>query len=161
MTTDPKTLVDALLARVLSYTEDPKLPNDALALARWSLADDGTEVSREVTYGDLRALVAEVERLRAEMTVMADTTAQQVRALEQERHDLTAEVERLRADNARLTKCAIIVNRLAQAWHYGDWKAETHNERRMEELMREFGAWPYRGATERHDAAQRGGVRDA
>ena len=49
---------------------------------------------------------------------------------------LRAEVEALRKDAARL--CGA----LAGSWLYGDWKAETMNEREQEDVMRRLGWWP-------------------
>lgn len=31
---------------------------------------------------------------------------------------------------------------LASAWYYGNWKAETNNEREMQQLMEQAGWWP-------------------
>lgn len=35
-----------------------------------------------------------------------------------------------------------LAEKLSQAWFYGDWKAETANEREMEVIMRKLGYWP-------------------
>jgi len=32
---------------------------------------------------------------------------------------------------------------LASAWHHGNWKAETPNEREMQTIMEKHGFWPY------------------
>lgn len=35
-----------------------------------------------------------------------------------------------------------LADKLSQAWYYGNWKAETANEREMESIMRRLGHWP-------------------
>jgi len=45
----------------------------------------------------------------------------------------------LEADNAKLKQ---MYELLASAWFYGNWKAETHNERLMQKLMEDAGYWP-------------------
>ena len=54
----------AVLDRVRDYLDNPPLPDDALILGQWSLNEDGSETSREVSCGDLRTLLATVEALR-------------------------------------------------------------------------------------------------
>ena len=55
---------------------------------------------------------------------------------------LTEQVEALRADAGCLHIC------LAASWFYGDWKAETANEREMEKLLTKAGWWPISSETE-------------
>lgn len=35
-----------------------------------------------------------------------------------------------------------LAEKLSQSWFYGEWKAETANEREMEVIMRRLGYWP-------------------
>ena len=37
---------------------------------------------------------------------------------------------------------------LASAWFYGGWKAETHNERKMQAVMEQAGWWPIANESE-------------
>ena len=48
-------------------------------------------------------------------------------------------MEKVTHELKQLRKLAAL---LQSAWHYGEWKAETPNEREMEAIMREQGLWP-------------------
>lgn len=61
---------------------------------------------------------------------------------------LRAEVERLRADAERSQDIAPL---LASTWFYGGWRAETKNERDMQEIMERAGWWPIRSDAELMD----------
>lgn len=37
-----------------------------------------------------------------------------------------------------------LMHSLATAWHYGGWKAETFNERLMQQILEDYGYWPYK-----------------
>jgi hypothetical protein len=41
-----------------------------------------------------------------------------------------------------LTQLRKLAGLLQSAWHHGNWKAETTNEREMEKIMTEQGYWP-------------------
>ena len=41
-----------------------------------------------------------------------------------------------------------LYRRLASAWFYGDWQAETPNERDMQALMEQAGWWPWESEAE-------------
>ena len=41
-----------------------------------------------------------------------------------------------------LTQLRKLAGLLQSAWHNGNWKAETYNEREMEKIMTEQGYWP-------------------
>lgn len=45
-------------------------------------------------------------------------------------------------NNNRLIKLEQLAALLQSVWHYGEFKAETVNEREMETIMRELGYWP-------------------
>ena len=42
----------------------------------------------------------------------------------------------------RVSALEELAEKLSQAWFYGNWKAETANEREMEKIMRKLGYWP-------------------
>ena len=48
----------------------------------------------------------------------------------------------LTAQQPQQEAVAEILPLLASAWFYGGWKAETANERRMQEIMTKAGYWP-------------------
>lgn len=52
---------------------------------------------------------------------------------------LKIELDKIAHELKQLRKLAAL---LQSAWCYGEWKAETVNEREMEEIMREQGLWP-------------------
>ena len=48
-------------------------------------------------------------------------------------------MEKVTHELKQLRKLAAL---LQSAWYHGDWKAETANEREMEDIMKEQGLWP-------------------
>lgn len=49
---------------------------------------------------------------------------------------------RLAALSRAAVKFEVLAELLSGAWFYGDWKAETINEREQEAIMRDLGYWP-------------------
>jgi hypothetical protein len=63
--------------------------------------------------------------------------------------DAISIIYKLRADLAAERECrkdavrhAALCRALAGSWFYGNWMAETYNERMQEQMMRELGWWP-------------------
>lgn len=69
----------------------------------------------------------------------ADLTLKHLRRAETAETALAQAESRLRDVEARTVE---MFSLLASAWFYGGWKAETANERRMQEIMMEAGYWP-------------------
>lgn len=94
-------------------------------------ASDTAEVKAAV-----RCFSREIDALRA---ALAEAEAREVKWLSESLDPAIllklAEAERLRV----LALC------LSSSWYYGGWKAETGNEREMQEILESLGYWPTTG----------------
>ena len=108
--------------------ESAEAENERLRKA-WQSADTTAQaLSMNAGYIDVDGLRVGVHMVRSWL--------ERMKVIDTENDLLQAERDALRKDAARL--CGA----LAGSWLYGDWKAETLNEREQEAVMRRLGWWP-------------------
>ena len=122
------------------------------ALITADKAKDATIAALTAERDDLRAAV---EQARQAMKLVSDERDALRADVEQARRTAqywkdnhlagNDEIERLRADAELWQGIAPL---LASAWFYGGWRAETKNERDMQEIMERAGWWPIRSDAE-------------